>query len=105
MEGSSGGDWVSDKEVVDAVLRELTEAADRWEADVAQAETVTYSVDMGDIQAVANSDGKLIGLTLHPHVTTAYTHTELADRLNLAFMALSDEVRHDYESRYGGGLQ
>lgn len=105
MVGHSGGEWVSDKEVVEAVLRDLDEAAQRWEALVAEAETVTYSVDMGDIQAVANSDGKLIGLTLHPGVTTDYTHIELAERLNVAFAALRDEVEDDYHARYGGELR
>jgi hypothetical protein len=105
MEGVTGGYRVSDKELVDAVLRDLAEAADRWEALVAQSETVTYSVDMGDIQAVANSDGKLVGLTMHPGVTVGYTHTELADRLNTAFTALREEVHDDYRARYGGDLR
>lgn len=104
MEGSAGSAWLSDKELVDSVLRDLAEAADRWEALVAQAETVTYSVDMGDIAAVADSDGKLVGLTLHPGVTTAYTHGELAERMNLAFAALRAEVEDDYQTRYGGEL-
>ena len=69
---------LSDKALVESVLRELSEAADKWEALVAQAETVTYSVDLGDIHAVANSDGRLLELTLHPGVMTGYAHGELA---------------------------
>ncbi len=102
MEGSAGGAWISDRELVDSVLRDLAEAADRWEALVAQAETVTYSVDMGDIRAVANSDGKLVELALGPGVTADYTHGELAHRLNSAFAALRAEVEEDYRTRYGG---
>jgi Protein of unknown function (DUF2710) len=98
-------DQLSESDIVDAVLRELTEAADRWEALVAQAEAITYSVDLGDVQAVVNSDGKLIELTLHPAVTTEYTHGELSDRLNLAFTALREEAQSDNQTRYGGGLQ
>jgi hypothetical protein len=96
---------LSDKELVDAVLRDLAEAADRWEALLAEAETVTYSVDMGDIQAVANSDGKLVDLALHPGVTAYYTHGELAARMNAAFAALRSEVEQDYQARYGGQLR
>ena len=99
------GDPLSEGDIVNAVLRELTEAADRWEALVAQAEMITYSVDLGDVQAVVNSDGKLIELTLHPAVTTEYTHGELSDRLNLAFTALRDEAETDNQTRYGGGLR
>ena len=99
------GDPLSEGDIVDAVLRELMEAADRWEALVAQAETITYSVDLGDVQAVVNSDGKLIELTLHPAVTTEYTHGELSDRLNLAFTALREEAETDNQTRYGGGLR
>src|SRR5690625_5542891 len=77
-----------DTDLVESVLRDLRDAARRWEALVAEAQTVTYSVDLGDIQAVANADGRLIDLTLRPAVTTTYTHIELADRLNLAFEAL-----------------
>ena len=99
------GDPLSEGDIVDAVLRELMEAADRWEALVAQAEMITYSVDLGDVQAVVNSDGKLIELTLHPAVTTEYTHGELSDRLNLAFTALRDEAETDNQTRYGGGLR
>jgi len=99
------GDPLSEGDIVDAVLRELTEAADRWEALVAQAEMITYSVDLGDVQAVVNSDGKLIELTLHPAVTTEYTHGELSDRLNLAFTALREEAETDNQTRYGGGLR
>lgn len=100
-----GREWVSDKELVDCVLRDLAEAADRWEALVAQAETVTYSVDMGDIQAVANSDGKLVDLVLGPGATCRYTHSELAERMNTAFGALRVEVEDDYQARYGGELR
>jgi hypothetical protein len=98
-------DQLSESDIVDAVLRELTEAADRWEALVAQAEAITYSVDLGDVQAVVNSDGKLIELTLHPAVTTEYTHGELSDRLNLAFTALREEAQSDNQTRYGGGVR
>jgi hypothetical protein len=99
------GEQLSERDVVDAVLRELKEAADRWEALVAEAETITYSVDLGDVQAVVNSDGKLIDLTLHPAVTAEYTHGELSDRLNLAFAALREEAETDNQARYGGGLR
>ena len=104
MDGSADGGRISDSELVAAVLRDLQEAADRWEALVAQAETVTYSVDMGDIAAVADSDGKLIDLRLESGVTTGYGHNELADRINTAFAALRTEVEEDYQTRYGGEL-
>jgi hypothetical protein len=103
--GSGSDRELSDKDLVDAVLRELSEAAERWEALVAQAETITYSVDLGDIHAVANSDGKLIELTLHPAVVTDYSHGELTDRLNLAFDALREEAETDNQARYGSGLR
>jgi len=99
------GEQLSEGDIVDAVLRDLREAADRWEALVAQAETITYSVDLGDVHAVVNSDGKLIELTLHPAVTTEYTCGELSDRLNLAFTALREEAETDNQARYGDGLR
>ena len=105
MEGSTEGHGISDKDLVESVLRELDEAADRWEALLAKAESTTYTVDMGDIHAVANSDGKLIDLTLHPNVVTSYSHGELAERMNAAFAALRDEVQRDYRNRFGGGLK
>ncbi len=95
---------LSDKDLVESVLRELSEAADKWEALVAEAEAVTYSVDLGDIYAVANSDGKLLKLTLHPGVMTAYAHGELADRLNLAITALREEAEAQNQATYGGPL-
>ena len=105
MEVSPDPEWVSDKELVDSVLRDLTEAADRWEALLAEAETVTYSAEMGDIQAVADSDGKLVNLSLQPGVTGHYSHNELAARMNTAFAALRAEVEDDYQARYGGELR
>ena len=105
MEGADDRVGVSDKQLVDAVLRDLAEAADRWEAILEQAATITYSVDMGDVAAVANSDGKLLDLSLHPNVTTTYSHHELAHRLNVAFEALREEAQDDYRARYGGTLQ
>lgn len=104
MDGFRGDDVFTDRERVDAVLRDLEEAAARWEALIAQSEAVTYSVDMGDIQAVANGDGKLIQLTLHPDAMAIYTHAELADRLNTAFAALRQEALCDHEARYRDGL-
>lgn len=95
----------SDKDLVESVLRELSEAADKWEALVGQAETITYSVDLGDICAAVNSDGKLVELTLHPSVVSGYTHGELADRLNLAIAALREEAELENQARYGGALQ
>jgi hypothetical protein len=103
--GSGSRAEQSEKELVESVLRELSEAADKWEAFVGQAETITYSVDLGDIYAVVNSDGRLIELTLHPSVTSGYTHGELADRLNLAITALREEAEAENQARYGGTLQ
>lgn len=105
MPRGGSGDDLSETDLVEAVLRELSEAADRWEALVAQAEAVTFSVDLGDVQAVVNADGKLVELTLHPAVTTDYTHGELTDRLNMAFAALREEAEADNQIRYGGGLR
>lgn len=42
-------------------------------------------------------------LSLHPRATE-YSHTELAERLNLAFAALRDEAVADNAARYGGSL-
>lgn len=95
---------LNDRDLVESVLRELSEAADKWEALVAQAETITYSVDLGDVHAVANSDGKLLKLRLHPGVMTGYGHGELADRLNLAIAALREEAEAENQARYGGHL-
>lgn len=95
---------LSEKDLVESVLRELSEAADKWEALVAQAEAVTYSVDLGDIHAVANSDGRLLKLTLHPGVMTGYGHGELAERLNLAITALREEAEAENRASYGGPL-
>lgn len=105
VSGSGGRTDLSDKDLVEAVLRDLSEAADKWEALVAQAEAITYSVDLGDIHAVANSDGRLLKLTLHPGVMTGYTHGELADRLNLAIAALREEAEAQNEATYGGPLR
>ena len=96
-------DGFTDRELVDAVLRDLDEAAAVWEALIAKSEAVIYSVDMGDIQAVANADGKLIELVLHPDAMVVYNHAELADRLNAAFAALRDEALNDHAARYSGG--
>lgn len=105
MSGPDSRAELSDKDLVEAVLRDLREAADKWEALVAEAESITYSVDLGDIHAVANSDGRLIGLTLNPGVVTDYSHSELTDRLNLALTALREEAEADYQQRFGGGIQ
>ena len=105
MPGSGSRAQLSDKDLVESVLRELSEAADRWEALVGQSEAITYSVDLGDIQAVVNSDGRLVELILHPTVMSGYTHGELADRLNLAIAALREEAEAENEARYGGSLQ
>lgn len=105
MEGSPEGKWVSDKVLVETLLRDMNEVEELWEALIVEAESTTYAVDMGDIHALANSDGKLIELTLQPNVMTDYSHGELAYRINVAFAALRDEVQDDYRLRYGGGLR
>jgi Protein of unknown function (DUF2710) len=105
MPGSGSRAQLSDKDLVESVLRELNEAADKWEALVGQAEAITYSVDLGDIQTVVNSDGRLVELILHPTVMSGYTHGELADRLNLAIAALREEAEAENQARYGGSLQ
>ena len=105
MLGPESQGELSGRDLVDAVLRDLNEAADRWESLLAQAETISYSVDLGDVHAVANSDGKLVELTLNPAVMTDYGHRELAERMNLAFAALREEAQTDNQARYGTGLQ
>ncbi len=104
MSGSGGRAHPSDKDLVESVLRELSEAADKWEALVAQAEAVTYTVDLGDVYAVANADGRLLELVLHPGVMTGYTHGELAERLNLAITALREEAEAEHQAMYDGPL-
>jgi hypothetical protein len=103
MPGPGSRSQLSDKDLVESVLRELNEAADKWEALVGRAETVTYSVDLGDIHAVANADGRLVDLSLHPSVMAGYTHGELGDRLNLAVAALREEAEAENQARYGHG--
>lgn len=105
MPGSEHRAQLSDKDLVESVLHELNEAADKWEALVGEAETVTYSVDLGDIRASANVDGRLVELALHPAVMAGYTHGELADRVNLAVAAIREEAHAENQERYGGALQ
>ena len=105
MEGRSDGYGISDRALVESLLRELDETEERWKADLARAEAVTYSVDTTDIHAVADCDGKLIELTLNPAVVSDYSHWELAERLNVVFAALREEAEHDHQRRYGGTLQ
>lgn len=102
MVGDSDGSELSGKDLVESLLRDLDEAAQRWEDRLAEAESTAYGVDLGDVAAVANVDGRLIGLHLDSSVAH-YSHHELADRLNLAFGALHREARADFEQRYGGG--
>lgn len=102
MPGDAEGSGLSEKELVASLLRDLDEAAQRWEERLAEAESIAYDVDLGDVQAVANSDGRLVELQLDSRVAH-YNHHELADRLNLAFGALRDEAHADYQRRYGGG--
>lgn len=104
VSGDAVGAGHGDKALVDEILRELNAAADKWERLVAEAETISYSVDLGDIHAVVNSDGKLVELTLNPQIMATYTHGELADRLNTAFAALRREAEADNAARYGGPL-
>ena len=94
-----------DTALVDAVLRELRDAADKWELLVADAESTIYSADLGDVRAVANADGRLIELSLGARVTTEYTYTDLTDRLNTVFAALRAEAEADNAARYGGELR
>ena len=104
VSGSGGRADLSDGDLVDSVLRDLSVAADKWEALLAEAEAVTFSVDLGDVHAVANSDGRLLSLVLHPGVMTGYTHGELADRVNLAVTALREEAEADSKAAYDGPL-
>lgn len=90
-----------DRDLVAGVVRDLDDAVERLSAALAEAESATFTVDMGDIQAVANADGRLIGLTLHPGVTNRYTHVELTVRLNTAFAALREAAETDFRARYG----
>jgi Protein of unknown function (DUF2710) len=96
-------DAAADKALVDQVLSELKANFEKWEAVLAAQESVTYTADVGDIYAVCNSDGRLTGLSLAPHVMTSYTCHELMDRLNMVFEALREEAQADFNRNYGGG--
>ena len=102
MPGPGSRAQLSDKDLVESVLRELSEAADKWEALVGQAETITYSVDLGDIQcgrSIRTAEaGRIDSASI---VMSGYTHGELADRLNLAIAALREEA----EAREPGALR
>lgn len=101
LTGGFGEGDRDDGALVAAVLRDLREAADRWEALVAEAENITYCVDFGDVRAVINADGRLLELSLGPHVGAAYRHDELSERINAAFQLLRAEARADNQARYG----
>ncbi|MBY0441435.1 MAG: DUF2710 domain-containing protein [Mycobacteriaceae bacterium] len=105
MSGSDDRTELSDTDLVESVLRDLSDAADKWETLIAQTEAIAYSVDAGDVQAAVNSDGRLIELTLHPDVLTSYTHAQLADRVNLVIAALREEATAENHARYGGALR
>lgn len=102
MRGDAEDSGISERDLVVSLLRDLDEAAQRWEDRLAEAESIQYGVDLGDIQAVANADGRLVDLHLDANVAH-YSHHELADRLNLAFGALRREAHADFQQRYGGG--
>lgn len=101
----SGGAGREGNALVEAVLRDLRAAADRWEALVAEAENLTYSVDLEDVRAVINADGRLLDLTLAANTVSDYTHDELAERLGTAFRLLREEARADNQTRYGSELR
>ncbi|WP_414686149.1 DUF2710 family protein [Mycobacterium sp.] len=105
----SGADAVrpdagSDKALVDQVLADLKTNFEKWEAVLAAQESVTFTADVGDVYAVCNSDGRLTGLSLAPHVMASYTCRELMDRLNMVFEALREEAQADFDQNYGGGI-
>lgn len=102
MRGEADDSGISDRALVESLLRDLDDAAQRWADRIAEAESTAYDVDLGDIQAVANADGRLVGLHLDSTVAH-YSHHELADRLNIAFGALRGEAHADFRQRYGGG--
>ncbi|ORA70890.1 hypothetical protein BST25_18075 [Mycobacterium heidelbergense] len=93
-----------DKALVDQVLADLKANFEKWEAVLAAQESVTFTADVGDVYAVCNSDGRLTGLSLAPHVMTSYTSRELMDRLNMVFEALREEAQADFDRNYGGGV-
>lgn len=97
-------DAAADKALVDQVLADLKANFEKWEAVLAAQEAVTFTADGGDIYAVCNSDGRLTGLSLAPHVLTSYTCRELVDRLNMVFEALREEAQADFDRNYGGGI-
>ena len=101
----TGGAEPEGNALVEAVLRDLREAADRWEALVAEAENITYAIELEDVSAVINADGRLLDLMLGANTVGEYTHDELADRLNTAFRLLRDEARADNQTRYGSELR
>lgn len=90
-----------DRDRVDGVLRDLRQEADHWAAVLADADATTFSVDLGDVRAVVDADGRLTSLALSPSVTTDYTHTELAARLNGALAALREAADEDFRTRFG----
>lgn len=102
MRGDADDSGLSERGLVESLLRDLDDAAQRWEDRIAEAESTAYDVDLGDIQAVANADGRLVSLHLDSTVAH-YGHHELADRLNIAFGALRREAHADFHRRYGGG--
>ena len=101
--GAVRPDAAADKAVVDQVLADLKANFEKWEEVLAAQESVTYTADVGDVYAVCNSDGRLTGLSLAPHVMTSYTCRELMDRLNMVFEALRQEAQADFNRNYGGG--
>ncbi|WP_369831910.1 DUF2710 family protein [Mycobacterium sp. E796] len=94
----------ADKALVDQVLADLKANFEKWEAVLAAQESVTFTADVGDVYAVCNSDGRLTGLSLAPHVVTSYSCRELMDRLNMVFEALREEAQADFDRNYGGGI-
>lgn len=84
--------------VVDRLLLDLEDAAEHWEARVADEESERFEVSLPDIEAVADRLGRLLSLWIDDSVFTLPV-VEFEARLNQVIGLLRQQVLDAFNNR------
>lgn len=92
-----------DKALVAETIAGIEANLEAMEELLAHALGMTHEVNLGDMWATGDPDGRLIDFGIAADAMSTYTASEMQDRVNAMLSAILISVQEEHERTVGGG--
>ncbi len=93
----------ADKARVDETIAGIEANLEKMEELLSRAYGMTHEVNLGDMWATGDADGRLIDFGIAADAMSTYTSSEMQDRINAMLSAIHASVHEEWERTAGDG--